>query len=109
MAEISTGQKLAAVGRVALRQAGESRWGRAIVTGCRTTLGSFGRVLRLLLLEIVGFLFLAIAVIGGFAVLREYRAWSAGRAAPGRVVAAVLFCALFTYFGVTSFWRAWKK
>ena len=109
MAEPSTGQKLAAVGRVAVRQAGESRWGRAIAAGARATLGSFARVLRLLFLEIVGFLFLAIALIGAFAAVREFRAWSVGRIGPGKLVAATLFCVVFGYFGVSSFWRAWKK
>jgi hypothetical protein len=92
-----------------MRQAGESRWGRALSAGVRATLDSFSRVVRLLFLEVMGFLFLAIAVIGAFAAVREYRAWSAGRIAPGKVIVAILFCCVFGYFGISSFWRAWKK
>jgi hypothetical protein len=81
----------------------------AVVEAGRVTLRSFGRVLHLLWLEVTGFVFLAMAGIGGIALSREYMKYQAGRTGPGRVAIAVCFCLTFGYFGLSSFWRVRRK
>ncbi len=95
--------------RVAGRKAGENRWARAFYRGGSTFLGSVGHVLRALWLEVTGFLFLVLAVIGAGATVREYHRYLAGTAARNRVVLGIVFTLLFVYFGVESFWRARRK
>lgn len=75
----------------------------------RVTLRSFGRVLHQLWLEVTGFVFLALAGIGGIALSREYLKYQAGRTGPGRVILALAFCLTFGYFGLSSFWRVRRK
>jgi hypothetical protein len=75
----------------------------------RVTLHSFGRVLHQLWLEVTGFVFLAMAGIGGIALSREYVKYQAGKAGPGRVATAACFCLIFGYFGLSSFWRVRRK
>ncbi len=68
-----------------------------------------GRVARVLWLEVAGFLFLVLAVVGAGAAFREYRHYARGQGGLGKVVVAALFTLLFLYFGVNSFWRAHKS
>ena len=75
----------------------------------RITLGTFGRVLHQLWLEVTGFVFLAMAGIGGIAMSREYVKYQAGKTGPGRVAIALGFCLIFGYFGLSSFWRVNRK
>jgi hypothetical protein len=75
----------------------------------RVTLRSFGRILHQLWLEVTGFVFLALAGIGGIALSREFVKYQAGRVGPGRVVLALGFCLTFGYFGLSSFWRVRRK
>jgi hypothetical protein len=75
----------------------------------RTTARSFGRVLHQLWLEVTGFVFLAMAGLGGVALGHEYAKYQAGRVGSGRVVIAICFTVTFVWFGVTSFWRVKKK
>jgi len=82
---------------------------RAMMNAGRATATSFAKVLHQLWLEVTGFVFLAMAGIGGIALSREYVKYQAGRSGPGRVVIAVCFCLTFGYFGLSSFWRVRRK
>ncbi len=87
-----------------------SRTGRAVLAAVRTTARSFGEVLHQLWLEVTGFTFLAIAVIGATAGVREYSKYHAGLAAgPGRLILAVGFTLAFAWFGLSSFWRVKRR
>lgn len=81
----------------------------AVECAVRVTLHSFGRVLHQLWLEVTGFVFLAMAGIGGIALSREFAKYQAGKAGPGRVAIAACFCLIFGYFGFSSFWRVRRK
>ena len=96
-------------GRVAVRHAGRSRTLAAVVHAAQATAHSFGGVLHQLWLEVTGFVFLALAGIGGLAGAREYARFEAGKAGFGRVALAICFCLTFAYFGVSSFWRVRRK
>jgi hypothetical protein len=98
-----------ALGRMGGRALGNNRFVRAGFTAAQGTLQSFGRVLHTLWLEVTGLFFLLFAVIGTAALVREYQAYSAGRADINKVVAAALFTVIFAYFGVSSFWRSRRK
>jgi hypothetical protein len=95
--------------RVAGRKAGENRWARAFYRGGSSFLGSVGHVIHALWLEVTGFLFLVLAVIGAGATIREYHRYLVGTAPRNRVVLAAIFTLLFVYFGIESFWRARRK
>ena len=69
---------------------------------------SFSRVLRQLMLQVTGFLFLVIAVILGSKVLHEYPSYKATHADPARFYVTSFFFVLFAYFGLSSFWRSRK-
>ena len=109
MTRLTLPEKLGVGARVAARQAGRSRWGRASANAVRLTARSFGRVLHQLWHEVMGFAFLAIAGIGGIAFSREWAKYAAGKTGPGRLVMAACFCLTFGYFGVSSFWKVRKK
>jgi hypothetical protein len=96
-------------GRLAARQAGQSRWMAAGWRGLRVTAASFARVLGILWLEVTGFVFLSLAGIGGLAFAREYAKYEAGKASSGRVILAICFTLIFAWFGITSFWRARRR
>ncbi len=106
---ISTARKLGIVGRVAARQAGQSRWLRAGYSALQITLQHFGRVLHLLWLEITGVFFLFFALAGGVACWREYLKWQTGKVGSGKMVLAAGFGLVFLWFGLSSFWRAKRK
>ena len=92
--------------------AGRTRQGRiagAVLRGLQATGKSFLRVFHLLFLEVTGFLFLCIGIIGGFAAWREYLKVQAHTAPQYKFVVAVAFTVMFLWFGVSSFWRARKK
>jgi hypothetical protein len=74
------------------QQAGKTRIGAAALSGLRATASSFARVLHQLWLEITGFVFLALALIGGSAAVREYAKYQAGNQGLGRVLIALCFC-----------------
>jgi hypothetical protein len=95
--------------RVAGRKTGENRWVRAIYRAGNVTVSSVGHVFHALWLEVTGFLFLVLAVIGGGATVREYHRYAAGTTTRGKVALAAAFALVFFYFGVNSFWRARKK
>ena len=79
-------------------------WGALRVTATHVS-----RVVHLLFLQVAGVFFLAFAAGGGIAAWREYHKWQAGQIGPGKMYLAVAFAALFTWFAVSSFWRAEKK
>jgi hypothetical protein len=95
--------------RVAGRKTGENRWIRALYKGGRVTLGSVGGVLRVLWLEVTGLLFLALAVVGGGATVREYHRYAAGTSGVGKVLLAAIFAVGFLYFGIGSFATSRRK
>jgi len=82
--------------------------GAALAAG-HTTFKSIARVLHMLFLEVTGFLFFVIAVIGAGALVREYQAYEAGRIGPGKVGLAALFTVMFAWFGVSSIWKARRR
>src|ERR1039457_1296679 len=95
--------------RVAGRKTGENRWVRALYRGGSATVSSVGHVFHALWLEVTGFLFLVLAVIGAGATVREYHRYLSGTTSRGKVAVAAVFALLFLYFGVNSFWRARRK
>jgi hypothetical protein len=107
--QVSILRKLGVVARVAGQQAGRSRAFSAVMSGVRTTGRSFGRAAHQLWLEVTGSVFLAMAVFGGVAGVREYMKYSAGHATAGRVAIAVCFTLAFAWFGLSSFWRVRRK
>ena len=109
MAGLTLTRKLGILARVVYQQAGRSRTIAAVLHAGRTTARSFGRVLHQLWLEVTGFVFLAMAAIGGTAMSREYAKYHAGKTGPGRLAIAVCFCLTFGYFGLSSFWRVRKN
>jgi hypothetical protein len=109
MVNVSTVRKLSIAARIAAQHAGRTRTVGAILKGARTTAVHFGRVLHQLWLEVTGFVFLALALIGAGAFVREYTRYQAGQTTSGRVLVAIVFTLTFGWFGVSSFWRVWKK
>ena len=109
MSKVSTARKLGVAARVASQQAKRSRTVQAATRGLSATGRVFGRVLHQLWLEVTGLIFLVMAASGGFAAVKEYAQYEAGRTGLGRVVAAICFTVTFGWFGVTSFWRVRQK
>jgi hypothetical protein len=109
MANVSSARKLGIAARVAAKCAGRNRTVSAVLQAGRATAKHVGRVLHQLWLEVTGFVFLALALIGGSALARELVKYRAGDAPFSRVLTAICFTLLFGWFGVSSFWRVWKK
>jgi hypothetical protein len=66
-------------------------------------------VLRVLMHEVLGAFFVALAVIGGSSVVQEYQRYSTTpETGIGRITLAVSFSVAMLAFGVHSFWRARK-
>jgi hypothetical protein len=107
---ISTWKKIEIGARIVARRVGNSRTSAAVMSGARATGRSFGRVAHQLWLEVTGFTFFALAVIGGIAGFREYVKYQAGLTeGPGRVFLAACFTVTFAWCGASSFWRVRKK
>jgi len=105
-----TAKKIKVILRVTTQFLKRSRRGGAVLAGIRATAHTFGRVLHQLWLEVTGFVFLAMAGIGALAGMREYGKYQSGHAAgPGRLTLAACFTVLFTWFGVSSFWRVKRR
>ena len=109
MVQLSTVRKLTILARVVSQSAGRNRTVSAVFKGVRTSAAHFGRVLHQLWLEVTGFVLLALAFIGGIAFFREFARYQAGQTTTGRVAVAIVFTLTFVWFGVSSFWRVWKK
>jgi hypothetical protein len=109
MANVSIARKVGIVARVAAEQARRNRLLGAAIRASRTTADHFGPILRQLWLEVTGLVFLALAVVGVLAFVREYMRHQAGNGSFGRLGLAICFTLLFGWFGVSSFWRVRKK
>ena len=106
MANVSTARKLGIAARIARNQVKGSRTYGAVLGGVRATVRHFTGVLHQLWLEITGFVFLAFALIGVTALVRELTSYHSGKGTTGHVAAAAGFTAVFAWFGISSFWRA---
>jgi hypothetical protein len=95
--------------RVAGRKGGENRWVRAFYRAGRVTVGTVGRVVHVLWLEVTGLLFLTLAAVGGGAAVRQYHRYQVGAAGAGKAALAAAFALVFAYFGVSSFWKSRKR
>ena len=109
MSKVSALRKLGVAARVARDQAGRSRTARALLSAIGTTARSFGHALHQLWLEVTGLLFLVMAMGFGAASFKEYGKYHAGQAGTGRLAVVVLFTITFAWFGLSSFWRVWRK
>lgn len=109
MVSLATARKLSTLARAAAQHAKRTRTFGAFLQGGRTLAAHWGRVLNQLWLEVTGFVFLALAGIGGIAFTREYAAYHAGKPVAPRLLIAILFTLMFAWFGVSSFWRVRKK
>ena len=95
--------------RLAGRKGGENRWVRAFYKAGRVTIGTVGRVLHVLWLEVTGLLFLVLAVVGGGAAIRQYHRYQAGASGAGKAALAAAFAVVFAYFGMSSFSRSRRR
>lgn len=109
VSKVSTWRKVGVVARVAGQQAGRSRTFKAFMGAARATARSFANVLHQLWLEIVGVIFLVMALSFTSASFKEYGKYHAGQAGAGRFAVTVCFAVTFAWFGITSFWRVRKK
>lgn len=109
MANLSTTRKLGIAARIAGQQVKRTRTYGAVLSGARATFSHFAEVMRQLWHEVTGFVFLAFALVGAVALVKEYSAYHSGRAVPSRVAAAAGFTLMFAWFGVSSFARARKR
>ncbi|HVJ05349.1 MAG TPA: hypothetical protein VM578_06740 [Candidatus Saccharimonadales bacterium] len=82
---------------------------RGVRSGATAFLGSVMGTLRVLFLEVSGFVFLCFTVIIVSAFLREYKKYAIHQVGLERVVLAGAIGAMFLYFGLSSFWRARRK
>lgn len=82
---------------------------RGLSAGVSGIAGPLRNVLRVLFLEVSGFIFLLIALTLVTAFIREYRKYAMHEAGPGGVLLAGAVGAMFLYFGVSSFWRARRR
>jgi hypothetical protein len=109
MAKVPTAQKLGIATRIATRQIRQTRTFSAVMRAGKATTSHWLRALSLLWLEVTGFVFVALSVIGVLAFFGEYTRYHAGHASSGRVILALAFSLLFGWFGLTSFLRVKKK
>ena len=110
MAGVSRTRKVVIASRIVRKAAERHPYFRAGWAGVRAVGQAIGRAVRQLWLEITGFFFLIFAVLGGFAVYREYPAMQSGEGSSlARIAITSLFTLLFLWFGLTSLWRAWRK
>jgi type VI protein secretion system component VasK len=72
-------------------------------------MGAVAGTLRVLFLEVSGFVFISFTVIIVSAFFREYRKYELHQVGLERVLLAGVIGAMFLYFGLSSFWRARRK
>ncbi len=82
---------------------------RGLFAGAGAFVKALSHVAHMLWLEVTGFVFLCFAVIGGFALFREYPGLRAGSVSQGKFGVTLLFSVMFAWFGISSFWRARRK
>lgn len=95
--------------RVAGHQAGRNRTVKAAWNAVRGTTRSIRNVMHQLWLEVMGVIFLVMAMTFASGAVREYAKYHSGQAGPGRFWLAILFTVTFGWFGLSSFWRVRKK
>lgn len=66
------------------------------------------RPLRILWNEVIGFIFLVLAVFVGASTWRRAQNFSGDAGGMAIIVFSGLFVLLLAYFGITSFWKARK-
>ena len=91
--------------RITGRRTGENRWIRAFYRAGDVTVRRTGRVARVFWLEVTGFLFLCLAVVGAAAGFREYLIMLGAKPDSAKSLSPHAFTLMFLYFGVNSFWR----
>jgi len=84
----------------------KNRTANALGSAARVTLGSLKRIGHLLWLQVAGLFFLTFAVIGGLAAWHDY---AKHRVLSERVAVGLGLLVVFTWFGLSSFWRAQTK
>ena len=109
MVNVSTARKLGIAARIAGQQVKRSRTYGALLQAARASMSHFWGVFRQLWHEVTGFIFVIFAGVGLTATVREYSAYRAGHGHYERLAAAAGFALMFTWFGVSSFWRARKR
>ena len=109
MSKVSAWRKAGVTARVARDRALRNRTVNALWGAARTTVRSFTRVLHQLWLEVTGLVFIMMALTGLGATIREYAKYHSNHNSLGRVMIATGFTLTFTWFGMTSFWRARRK
>jgi hypothetical protein len=101
------------VGKIFRRLRGEpgrnQRYFRGLRAGASAFLTTLASTLRVLFLEVSGFIFLLFTAMIVSAFYREYRKYELHQAGLERVVLAGVVGAMFLYFGVSSFWRARRR
>ncbi len=76
------------------------------LTHLRDVAARVWRILRTLFLEVVGFLFLALAGWGALWLVRAFRRFSGEGEALFQIVLVSAFVVMMGGFGISSFWRA---
>jgi hypothetical protein len=109
MGSINTAKKVAWAVQTVVGQAKRSKVGGALLSSFRVTAGSFSKIAHVLWLEVTGFIFLCLGLMGAGAGVREYHRYGAGAGSLNKIWAAGIFAVLFAYFGISSFWRARRK
>ena len=105
----SAARKIGVAAGLVTQQAGRTRLGGALLSGARAASASFARVFHVLWLEVTGFIFFILALLGGTAAMREYHKTASGPVDMNKVWAAGVLALVFVYFGMSSFWRARKR
>jgi hypothetical protein len=85
------------------------RYFRGLRAGASAFLTTLANTLRVLFLEVSGFIFLLFTAMIVSAFYREYRKYELHQAGLERVVLAGVVGVMFLYFGVSSFWRARRR
>ena len=109
MSKVSAWRKAGVAARVARDWALRNRTVNALWGAARTTVRSFTRVIHQLWLEVTGLIFIMMALAGLIKTVPEYVKYHSGHSSLGRVIVATCFTLTFSWFGMTSFWRARRK
>ena len=109
MVNISNARKLSILARAAAQHAGRTRTFGAVWKAGRAAASHWGRVLRQIWLEVTGFVFLALAAIGGLSLVHEYAQYRAHNVGRDHLVVATIFTLTFAWFCFSSFWRVRRK
>ena len=102
-------RKLGIATRILVKQMRGTRTFDAVLKASRATAVHFGRIFHQLWLEVTGFVFLALSMIGALALAHEWTKYQAAKTNSSRVVLALGFTLMFGWFGFSSFWRVRKK